>query len=105
MMTNKTKQNWSDVSDEPISEEAIRALHVPEESFKLYTNTHAAGEQFTIKAGHAFVLYVLAGECKTTIDGLLLQLAAGEFVFLDKGAYQFKATGSEDLRVVRVFGR
>jgi hypothetical protein len=101
----KTKQNWADVSDEPISEDAIRALHVPEESFKLYSNMYEAGQPFVIKAGHGFVLYVLSGGCKTTLDGLVLQLGAGEFAFLDKGTYQFKALDGEQLKVVRVFGR
>lgn len=98
------KQNWSDISEDPISEASIRALHVPEENFKLYANTYQAGESFTIKAGNNFVLYVLEGACKTTINSQVLQLSAGEFAFLDKGAHDFRVSSKDAVRLVRVFG-
>ncbi|MDQ9171839.1 hypothetical protein Q8A64_15605 [Oxalobacteraceae bacterium R-40] len=99
------KQKWSDVSDEAISEEGIYALHVPEEMYKFETDTYPAGQAFTVKAGNDFVLYVLNGTCKTTVDGQLLQLEAGEFLFFGKGAYQFKSTGAADVRLMRVAAR
>lgn len=99
------KQNWSDVSDEPISEEGVHAMHVPKELYKFEAETHGSGQSFTVKGSNDFILYVVHGICKTTVDGNLLQLAAGEFVFLGKGAYQFKSTGTEDVRVVYVAAR
>jgi glyoxylate utilization-related uncharacterized protein len=99
------KQKWSDVSDEPISEEAVRAMHVPEEIYTFDAQTQQAGQSFTLKAGNDFILYVLSGACKTTMDGNLLQLAAGEFLFLGKGAYQFKSDSAGDVRLVRVSAR
>lgn len=104
-MTPILKQNWSDASADPISEEAIRALHVPQEEYKVYVNEYEAGQPFTIKAGHDFVLYALAGACKTTVSGQIVQLNAGEFIFLAKGAYQFGAVGSQAVQLVRVFSR
>lgn len=99
------KQKWSDVSDEPISEDGVRALHVPEEIYTFDFEAHAAAQSFTVKASKDFVLYVLKGACKTTVDGNLLQLAAGEFLFLGKGAYQFKSTGTDPVRLARVSAR
>lgn len=99
------KQKWSDVSDEPMSEEGIRALHVPEEIYTFDSQVHEAGQAFTVKANNDFILYVLNGACKTTMDGNLLQLAEGEFLFLGKGAYQFKPTGANTVRLVRVSAR
>jgi mannose-6-phosphate isomerase-like protein (cupin superfamily) len=96
------KQKWSDISDEPISEEGVRGLHVPEDIYKFDSESHQAGQTFTAKAGNDFVLYILKGACKTTVNGNLLQLAAGEFLFLGKGAYQFKSIGSEDVKLMRV---
>jgi glyoxylate utilization-related uncharacterized protein len=107
-LRNKTmmmKQKWSDISDEPISEEGIRGLHVPEDMYKFESESRPAGQAFTAKAANDSVLYVLKGACKMTVDGNLIQLAAGEFVFLGKGAYQFKSTGANDVRLMRVSSR
>lgn len=104
-MTDKLKQNWSDISTLAFSEEAIRALHVPAENFKLYLNAYEAGQQFAIKAGHDFVLYVLSGACKTSIDGKELRLSAAELVAMDAGSYAFEALGTDPLQLVKVFTR
>ena len=102
---NPNKQNWSDISTAPISEAAIRALHVPAENFKVYVNTHEAGTHFTAKAGHAFVLYVVAGSCKTTLDDSEVSLQASELIALEKGSYAFDVVGNEALTIVKVFPR
>ena len=97
------KKNWSDISTESISENAIRALHIPQENFKIYVNTYEAGKSFPTKAGHAFVLYVLTGSCKTTLDGSEVTLNASEFIALEKGSYGFDVVGNENLKLVKVF--
>lgn len=99
------KQKWSDISDEAISEKGVRGLHVPEDIYTFESESHAAGASFTMKAGNDFVLYVLHGACRTTMNGNLLQLAAGEFMFFAKGAYQFKSTGTDEVRLMRVSSR
>ena len=96
-------KNWSDISSDPISEETIRALHRPQENFKLYTNTYEAGKSFFAKAGHAFVLYVLTGSCKTTVGESEVTLRPSEFITLEKGTYAFDVLGSEELKLVKVF--
>jgi mannose-6-phosphate isomerase class I len=102
---NPKKQNWSDISTAPISEAAIRALHVPAENFKVYVNTHEAGTNFTARAGHAFVLYVVAGSCKAKLDGTDISLQASELIALKKGSYAFDVVGNEALTIVKVFPR
>lgn len=97
------KKYWSSVSAEPISEEAIRALHHPQKKFKFYVNTIEAGKSFTTNAGHEFVLYVLAGSCKTSLEGIELTLSAAELILLEKGAYQFDVLGDEELKIMKVF--
>jgi hypothetical protein len=97
------KKSWADVSEDPISEEAIRALYFPPENFRLYVNTHEAGGKFPTKAGHVFVLYVLAGSCKTTLAGSEVSLHASEFIALEKGSYTFDVVGNEELKLVKVF--
>lgn len=104
-MTAPQKQNWSEKSAEAISEDAIRALHVPADNFKLYVNSYEAAQQFAIKAGHEFILYVLSGACKTRLDGLEVRLNAGEYISIDAGSYAFEVLGDEALQLVKVFSR
>ena len=101
---NMNTKNWSDISSDPISEEAIRALHLPQEHFKLYVNTHEPETCFSAKAGHGFVLYVLAGSCKTTVGESEVTLHAAELITLEKGIYEFDVLGSEQLKLMKVFG-
>lgn len=100
---NMNPKNWSDISSEPISEEAIRAVHLPQENFKLYINTYEAGKRFSAKAGHAFTLYVLTGSCKTMVGASEVTLHSSEFITLDKGTYTFDVLNNEQLKLVKVF--
>ncbi|MES2933645.1 MAG: hypothetical protein V4805_09180 [Pseudomonadota bacterium] len=104
-MANSITKNWSDVSADPISEDAIRALHQPAAHFSVYANVYGSGEKFTLKAGHNFVLYVLIGACRSSIDGQDVQVEAGQLMALDMGSYQFEAVGADGVRLVKVFGR
>ncbi len=96
-------QSWTGISTDPISEEAIRAVHLPHENFKLYLNTHDAETRFTVNAGHAFVLYVLTGSCKTMVDGSEVIMHSSEFINLDKGSYTFDVLDDQQLKLVKVF--
>ncbi|MGZ5789850.1 MAG: hypothetical protein ACXWJF_10400 [Burkholderiaceae bacterium] len=97
------KKSWSSLSAEPISEEAIRALHQPQKKFKFYVNTVEPGKNMTTKAGHEFVLYVLSGICKTSLEGLELTLSASELITFEKGSYVFDVLGDQELKVMKVF--
>jgi hypothetical protein len=97
------KKYWSNLSTEPISEDAIRALHQPQKKFKFYLNVIEAGKSFTTKAGHEFVLYVLAGRCRTSLEGHELTLSASELITLEKGSYDFEVLGDEELKIIKVF--
>ena len=103
LFMNMVKKNWSDISTTTISEETIRALHSPQENYKIYANTYEAGKRFPTNAGHAFVLYILAGSCKATINGSEITLSASEFMPMEKGSYTFDIVGSEELKLVKVF--
>ena len=104
-MTTQLKQNWSEKSTVAISEDAIRALHTPADNFKFYANAYESGQQFAIKAGHEFTLYIVAGACKTSIDGKELRISVGEFVLMAAGSYAFEALGTEGLQLMKVFSR
>ncbi len=102
-MTINLKQNWSEKYTSTISEEAIRAVNTPAENFKFYANAYELGQQFAIKAGHNFTLYVISGACKTSIDGKELRLNTAEFATIAAGSYAFEAIGTQDLQLLKVF--
>jgi hypothetical protein len=97
------KKYWSSLSSEPMTEGAIRAQHRPEKHFKFYVNRMEAGKSFTTKAGHDFVLYVMAGSCKTSLEGIEITLSASELIMLEKGTYHFDVQGDEELKIMKVF--
>ena len=97
------KKYWTDISSEPISEEAIRALHQPNKHFKFYINTVEPGKSLNTNAGHEFMLYILAGTCKTSLEGIELILSSAEYITFEKGSYVFEADGDVDLKLVKVF--
>jgi mannose-6-phosphate isomerase-like protein (cupin superfamily) len=104
-MTINLKQNWSEKSTSAISEETIRAVNTPAENFKFYANAYELGQQFAVKAGHDFTLYIISGACKTSIDGKELRLSSAEFATMAAGSYAFEAIGTEDLQLLKVFSR
>jgi hypothetical protein len=97
------KISWSTLSEQPISEEAIRALHQPQKRYKFYVNKIEPGKSLPTKAGHDFVLYVLTGSCKISVDGIEMILSSSESISLEKGAYLFEALGDEQLKIMKVF--
>lgn len=102
-MTHAHPQSWSELSPLTISEDAVRQLH-PEESHKLYLNTYPAIEAISIKASHAFVLYVLQGECTLTIAGKSVVLAAAQLIHLEAGVTACVA-GADGVSLMKVFQR
>lgn len=97
------KKHWSSITNEPMTESAIRAQHQPQKHYKFYVNKIEPEKGFTTKAGHEFVLYVMTGRCSTSLEGLPLVLSACEFITLEKGTYQFEVMGDEELKIMKVF--
>jgi quercetin dioxygenase-like cupin family protein len=102
-MTHAHPQSWSEISSLAISEDAVRQLH-PAESHKLYLNVYPAAEAVSVKASHAFVLYVLQGECTLTIAGAPVTLAAAQLIHLEAGVFECVA-GTDGVRLMKVFQR
>ena len=97
------KKNWSALSTEQISEEAIRALHSAPEDYRVYPNRYDAGVSFPTTIGYPLVLYVLDGSCRYKSGDQEVTLQASEFVCLEKGSYSFEVLGSSGVSLVKVF--
>jgi hypothetical protein len=97
------KKYWSNISSEPMSEEAIRARYQPQKKYRFYVNTIEAGGSLPAKAAHDFDIYVLAGSLKTQIEGIDLTMSSSEMITLEKGSYTIEALGDEELKIMKVF--
>jgi len=98
------KGPWSNVSLDPISEEAIRALHVPNGHFRFSAGTYESGTDFR-EIAREHTIYVLSGACSFTnaATGESTNLCAQEFLQLSAGDYRFAATSSQPVRLIKVF--
>lgn len=103
-MTKSLPQAWTDVSSSPISEEAVRQLHQTAKNTKFYINQFDAAHTTEIKASHAFLLYVLEGNCELTIAGDAQSIDTSQFIALDEGSFACTA-GPKGVRFIKVFER
>lgn len=93
---------WSTLSADAISVEAIRSLYQPASHFRVSRNGFDAGVSFpgTRRAGRT---YVLSGRCVEATASWRAELGPGQFVDFPAGAYTFTVLGSEPVRFVSVW--
>lgn len=93
---------WSALSNEPISLEEVRRLHMPAANFKVSRNGYDAGVTFP-GTGRAGRIYVLSGRCVKTFGDWRAELGPGTFVDFPAGDYTFAVLGDEPVRFVNVW--
>lgn len=84
----------------PLTEEGVRLRHQPPEHFRFRRTNYAAG---ALHGGiqRAGLCYVLSGTCVFRV-GETVPLAAGQFVELPAGAFEFEVTGTDVCTIVDV---
>jgi len=97
------KQEWSKVSDEMISIDAIRNLYSPSGNYRVSPTKYEPRAIFPIVIGHPLTVYVVRGGCKYRLDGQELTLRSGDFSSFAKGSYEFEVVGDEEVQIVTVF--
>lgn len=95
---------WTEVSSEPISEKAIRALYPASKGYRHFPNAYAAGVRFGGDHSRESRVFVLEGACTYCIGDSKVTIRAGEFAELVPGAYQFEASPTHPVRLVTVYG-
>lgn len=102
-------QSWADVSDEALSEEAIRKLHGPPENYRINRRRYEPGVSFSGTFGVECVVYVLSGQCKYVIQpgdepGADCEhlLSAGDILTVPPCDYRFCTLGDRPAHVVKV---
>ena len=99
------KHNWTEISNEPISEAIIRTLYLSTDEYVYRFSPHKydANVRFPGTAGLPFVVYVLNGECKFQWGKLEVILNASEFSNIPKGDYRFEVLGNAEVSLMKVF--
>ncbi|WP_426734965.1 hypothetical protein [Myxococcus faecalis] len=89
MMESKeaTVRRWSELSCKPLSEESVRALHVPAKKYRVSVSRYPQGTDFGgfIRTG---TVYVLAGHCQMEFGTQVVQLATGDVAEFPEGRYR-----------------
>lgn len=95
-----TVRQWSDVSSEPLSEESVRALHVPARKYRVSVDRYSPGEEVAggMRAG---TCYVLAGHCQIEFGEQVAQFVAGDVAEFPSGSYRLVV--SPEAECVAVF--
>ena len=94
--------NWSVVSNGPLSEDAVRAIHLPINRHRVSKARFPPGASFPVSTREGTV-YVLQGTCRYGRNGMEVEIVAGEFARLSEGTYNVQVLGSEDLVIVRAW--
>lgn len=97
------KQNWSDVSGEGMSIDAIRSMHSPSDGYRVSPAKYEPRKIFPVAIGYPLTVYVLRGVCTYRLDEQELTLRSGEFSSFAKGSYEFEVVGDEEVQIVTVF--
>jgi EutQ-like cupin domain len=94
-------ERW-DQSREPLTEEAVRRLHVPANHYRIAALQYPGHTSFS-GATRKGLCYVLHGNCTYRFEsGKEIRLAAGDIGRLPEGNYDLEA-GDEELSIVMVW--
>lgn len=93
---------WDIDTNGPMTEDRIRALHVPQAWHRVSKRQFPAGARFPTSTRDGFA-YVLQGRCRYTRNGASVELAAGEFGRISEGTYQFEVLGDDELIIVKAW--
>lgn len=97
------KRQWVDVSNDEISEKAIRTLYSSVKDYRISPNSYNSGARFAGTFGFPATIYILAGRCKYKLGNDELILQEGEILEIEKGDYAFEVLGDATARLVKVF--
>lgn len=97
------KKSWNDVSNDDMSIEAIKKLHLPTENYRFSKNGYERGAHFIGTKSIPYVIYVLEGSIIYTIDGIAFQLNGGEVGELDRCDYVCDVPSAKDVKFISVF--
>ncbi len=86
----------------PLTEEAVRAKHVPAGRFRVSGKTYPARTAFS-GGMRAATCYVLSGACRYAFGDESIEIRRGQVGDLPEGRYQFEVVGDEPARVVVVW--
>ena len=91
-------QRWSDISDQPLTEAAIRARH-PRPRYRVSARRYPPGARFA-GSSRAGTSYVVSGAVRFDV-GAEVTLRAGELAELPEGRFELEVLGEQPLVLVQ----
>jgi hypothetical protein len=95
--------HWSEISDKPITLDAIREMYVPSTHYHVSQNRYQPGVRFPGSIGLAGRIYVLSGACSLTVGDWRSEIYAGMFVDFPRGKSEFEVLGDAEVQLVNVW--
>ena len=92
---------WSEARG-PLSEEAVRGLHLPNYRHRFSLRKYASGTGFAGRQ-RASTCYVLSGSCEFSFGERSIALGAGYFAALPAGEFTFRVVDQSDFLLLCVF--
>jgi hypothetical protein len=96
-----SKKRWTEVSDLPMSVEAVREISRADTLFRVYPRVVPKGASFAQTIGLRVDEYVKSGRLTYETDNDCIEVSAGEFVSLGKGSYLVSALGDADVEIIK----
>ncbi len=93
---------WSDTHGEPLTEVAVRRLHMPSERYRIRTCEYPPGTKFPAAAKQR-TCYVVQGSWSYARGAESWTLSAGQVAELPTGDYRLEVIGAQPLRFIHVF--
>lgn len=95
-------RHWSEISQTPLTLEAIRQLHLPLLHYRISPNRYEAGVTFQ-GTGIAGRLYILSGACSKKVGSWQVTLRAGMFADFPAGDFEFAVQSEQQVQLVKVW--
>ena len=97
-----TMNQWSEISPDPLTVEAIRERHTPQSHYRISPNRYASGT-FFIGSSRAGRIYVLSGSCSKNVGAWSVTLGPGAFADFPAGDFTFQVLGDQEVQLVNVW--
>lgn len=94
---------WTDISNGPMTEEAIRELYPTPLGYRFYPNRYSEGVQFSGVHSREGRMFVFEGGCVYRTEASTVIIHAGEYADLPAGPYEIETLPTSPVRLLVMY--
>lgn len=94
--------DWSEISDEALSDLAIRAMFQNQAGYRCFSARYKKEPEFSTNFMRSVRVYVLVGGCRYRTGSECAEVAAGQFIDLKHGRYHLQV-GEDGVQLMNVY--